>query len=137
MKQITIEDLIYSDTAIKNGINNRPRVKEMACLYDLIDNVLNPICRTVGQLSINSGYRCEELNRLVGGVKNSQHMLGQAADIRCAVRGRDNQDYLDEVEEWMKREKNFDQLIRYDTFIHVSYKKTNNRRMILDKRKKR
>lgn len=137
MKQITIEDLIYSDTAVTNGIDNRPRAKEMACLYDLIDNVLKPLCRAVGQMKINSGYRCAELNRMVGGVKNSQHMLGQAADIRCGMRGKDNQDYLNEVEDWMKRYANFDQLIRYDTFIHVSYKQTNNRRMILDKRKKR
>lgn len=137
MKEITIEDLIYSETASRNGIDNRPRTKEMCCLYDLIDNVLNPICRAIGQLSINSGYRCEELNRLVGGVPNSQHILGQAADIRCAMKGKNNQEYLDKVQEWMKREKNFDQLIRYDTFIHVSYKATNNRRMVLDKRKKR
>lgn len=137
MKEITIEDLIYSDTAIRNGIDNRPGVKEMCCLHDLIDFVLNPICRVVGKLSINSGYRCEELNRLVGGAKNSQHMLGQAADIRCAMKGKSNQDYLDEVSDWMKRNANFDQLIRYDNFIHVSYKATNNRRMMLDKRKKR
>lgn len=137
MKEITIEDLIKSDTARLNGIDNRPNIKAMCCLYDLIDNVLNPLCSIVGQLSINSGYRCEELNRMVGGVPNSQHMMGQAADIRCAVRGKDNKEYLDEVQEWMKGYMNFDQLIRYDTFIHVSYRGANNRRMFIDKRKKR
>lgn len=30
---------------------------------------------------INSGYRCEEHNREVGGVRNSRHLLGEAADI--------------------------------------------------------
>lgn len=137
MKEITIEDLIYSDTANRNGIDNRPGVKELCCLHDLIDNVLNPICRVIGQLSINSGYRCEELNRLVGGVPNSQHMMGQAADIRCAIKGKNNQDYLNEVEDWMKRNVNFDQLIRYDTFIHVSYNALRNRRQYIDKRKRR
>ena len=68
MKEITIEDLIKSDTAKLNGIDNRPSFKELCCMHDLIDNVLNPLCSIVGQLSINSGYRCEQLNRMVGGV---------------------------------------------------------------------
>lgn len=137
MKEITIEDLIKSDTAKLNGIDNRPSFKELCCMHDLIDNVLNPLCSIVGQLSINSGYRCEQLNRMVGGVPNSQHTKGQAADIRCGIPGKDNEEYLNEVQQWMKRYMNYDQIIRYDTFIHVSYRGCNNRRMFIDKRKKR
>ena len=106
-------------------------------MHDLIDNVLGPIDSMVGKLSVNSGYRCEELNRLVGGVPNSQHMLGQAADIRCASVTRDNEKYLDEVEDFCRDYLNWDQLIRYDTFIHVSYNAMRNRRQYIDKRKRR
>ena len=32
---------------------------------------------------VSSGYRCPHHNRVVGGVPNSQHVLGTAADIIC------------------------------------------------------
>ena len=44
--------------------------------------LLEPARLEVGPILINSGYRCEAVNRLVGGVSNSQHLIGQAADIR-------------------------------------------------------
>ena len=43
--------------------------------------VLQPLRDKFGPIRINSGYRCPELNDAVGGVKNSQHMRGEAADI--------------------------------------------------------
>lgn len=137
MKEIEIVDLLWSDTAWKNNIYNRPSYKELCCLHDLIDNVLNPINLMVGELKINSGYRSEDLNEMVGGVPNSQHMKGQAADIRCGRSDKENVEYLDEVEDFAKRYLNYDQLIRYDTFIHVSYNALRNRRQYIDKRKRR
>ena len=54
----------------------------MACLQRLVLQVLDPLREAWGHpLHINSGYRCPELNRLVGGVPTSQHVLGQAADV--------------------------------------------------------
>ena len=44
--------------------------------------LLEPARREVGAIIVNSGYRNEAYNREVGGVRNSQHLLGQAADIR-------------------------------------------------------
>ena len=44
--------------------------------------LLEPARREVGAIIVNSGYRNEVYNRQVGGVRNSQHLLGQAADIR-------------------------------------------------------
>ena len=44
--------------------------------------LLEPARRVVGPIIVNSGYRNPRVNALVGGVKNSQHILGQAADIR-------------------------------------------------------
>ena len=137
MKEIEVKDLLRSDTALKNKIWNRPSYKEFCCMKDLIDNVLNPINSMVGELEINSGFRCEELNRLVGGLPDSQHVLGQAADIRCDRKCWDNVAYLDKVEQFAKGYLNYDQLIRYDTFIHVSYNPLRNRRQYIDKRKRR
>ena len=137
MYRYIIDMMRYSETAKLNGIKNQPSYRELCCMRDLIENVLGPIDSMVGKLSINSGYRCEELNRLVGGVPNSQHVLGQAADIRCDRRCWDNVAYLDKVEQFAKEYLNFDQLIRYDTFIHVSYNALRNRRQYIDKRKRK
>ena len=43
--------------------------------------LLEPARKEVGPIIINSGFRNSRVNTLVGGVKNSQHLLGQAADI--------------------------------------------------------
>lgn len=137
MYRYIIDMMRYSETAKLNGIKNQPSYKEMCCMRDLVENVLGPIDTMVGKLSVNSGYRCEELNRMVGGVPNSQHMLGQAADIRCASVTRNNEEYLEEVEKFAKEYLNYDQLIRYDTFIHLSYNALRNRRQYIDKRKRR
>ncbi len=45
-------------------------------------HLLEPARKVVGPILINSGYRNEAVNRQVGGVRNSQHLKGQAADIR-------------------------------------------------------
>lgn len=79
--KFSAEVLCYSDTAKRFGINNHcPAELEvnLAALSNLLGEVSEKLqCK----LSINSGYRCAELNQKVGGVENSQHVLGLAADI--------------------------------------------------------
>lgn len=80
----TIDELIKSDTAKKKGINNNPGRDELNNLNRLIKEVLQPIRDKYGHpIYISSGYRSPELNKAVGGAKNSQHLSGQAADIYC------------------------------------------------------
>ena len=64
---------------------------------------------------INSGYRCPELNKAVGGVATSQHTKGEAADVAC-----EHPAYL--VEYLRKSGLDFDQCIQYSTFVHLSLK---------------
>lgn len=85
-------------------------------IKSLVDNVLQPLRDIAGvPLRINSGYRCSELNAVVGGVSTSQHIKGEAADvafpepIELARMAADN--YLP-----------FDQMIIYPTFVHFSHK---------------
>lgn len=94
----------------------------------LVANVLDQAREKLGiPIMVNSGYRCPKHNALVGGVANSQHMKGEAADIRCA----DNK-LLAEI---IEQKGNFDQLIIYPTFLHVSYKRHgNNRKQIIIKK---
>ena len=85
-------------------------------LQALVDHVLDPARERLGMpITVNSGYRCPAHNKAVGGVKNSQHLKGEAADITCA----DNKRLAEIIEQL----DNFDQLIVYPTFLHVSYKR--------------
>lgn len=84
-KNFTLEELTFSITANNHGINNTPNAEVKAALKRLAVEVLQPIRDAWGQpIVVSSGYRCQRLNALVGGVKNSQHVLGQAADIKAA-----------------------------------------------------
>lgn len=99
----------------------------------LVDNVLNPARRKLGKpVFVNSGYRCEKHNKEVGGVANSQHMKGEAADVCC----EDNERLAKIIEE----NGRYDQLIRYKRpngsvrFVHVSWKRNGvNRKQKLNK----
>jgi len=84
-KNFTLEELTFSITANNHGINNTPNAEANACLQRLAVEILQPIRDAWGQpIVISSGYRCPRLNAVVGGVKGSQHLLGQAADIKAA-----------------------------------------------------
>ena len=81
-KNFTLEELRDSTTAKKLGIVNAPGVDEVCALCALVHHVLQPLRDAMGEpIKIGSGYRCPQLNRAVGGVGNSQHLTGQAADL--------------------------------------------------------
>lgn len=83
-KNFTLEELIRSDTAKKLGISNEPNDYCKENLRTLCEKVLQPARDEYGKpIRISSGYRSERLNRAVGGVPNSFHLYGQAADIIC------------------------------------------------------
>ena len=78
----TMEELYASDTAKRLGINNKPSVQQMINIVYLAAYVLEPLRVAMGEpIPIGSGFRCQQLNKAVGGVSNSQHLTGQAADL--------------------------------------------------------
>ena len=79
----TLSELTHSDTAVSLGIDNTPGPVAQNSLTLLVDRVLDPLREAWGSpIIVTSGYRCEELNKRVGGVKTSYHLRGMAADIR-------------------------------------------------------
>jgi uncharacterized protein YcbK (DUF882 family) len=98
-----------------------------ANIVALVEQVLDSAREGYGKpVCVNSGYRCARHNAAVGGVANSQHTRGEAADIRC--------DNNKELERILTRLGRYDQLIIYPTFIHVSWKQVGvNRRMTFNK----
>ena len=82
MKYFTLKELTHSDTAVSLGIQNEPDAAQVRNLEHLVYYVLDPIRKTWGMpIKVTSGYRCPELNDEVGGVEESYHMDGMAADI--------------------------------------------------------
>lgn len=127
----TIEELEKSETAIKNGINNTSNGDVRVNLTHLIE-LLDKIRTKWGHpIRVTSGYRCQKLNKLVGGVPNSQHVLGEAADITVGSTV-DNKRLFEMI---VGMDILFDQLILEDggKWIHISYKKEidKNRKEIL------
>ncbi len=81
----SLAELIKSSTAIKHHIDNTPPADVIKNLQYGVDMVLDPLRRIYGKpILITSGYRCPKLNTLVGGVSNSWHTQGNAADIHVA-----------------------------------------------------
>ena len=124
-KNFTLEEFIRSNTAERMGIDNVPKdEKVVENLRSLCLEVLQPLRDYVGApVHINSGYRCPELNMAVGGVKNSQHCRGEAADIRIVSpkQGR-------EWAAWIEDNCRFDQMLlernkNGAVWLHVSCKR--------------
>lgn len=131
MKNFKLSEFFVSSTADKNGIKNEPSLDEKATVVRninlLVDNVLDPVRDAVHTpIIITSGYRSSQVNKLVGGVNNSQHMSGYAADFH--VMGFTHS-MMYQVFLYVFNTLEFDQLIYYRSknIIHVSYVENGNR----------
>lgn len=114
-----------SDVAARHHITNAITSWEVRDnIIALVENVLQPLRDAWEKpLFINSGYRCLELNKKVGGVPTSQHVLGQAADVGCS-------DPLALARLAKKMRLPYDQMGVYPTFVHFSYSEDRNRGQI-------
>lgn len=133
----TIEELCASDTAKAKGISNKPNMQQIINLVYLAAYVLEPLRVAMGEsIKISSGFRSEALNKAVGGVFNSQHKKGQAADLCIDGDIAKGKRWF----EYIKKHLPFDQLIwEHDKkgtyWIHVSYVFPDfgkNRRQVID-----
>lgn len=130
------QEFEVSNKAKELGINNAIESQEIKdAIKSLVDSVLQPLRDAWGKpLSINSGYRCKELNAAVGGVPTSQHVKGEAADV-CPF-GRNGHGDIKVVTELarlaVKLDLPFDQMILYPSFVHFSHRsKGEQRKQIL------
>lgn len=133
-KNFSLDEFLKSSTATRYKINNTPNNNVINNLKDLCINVLQPIRDNFGKpLTISSGFRCKELNDKVGGARNSQHLIGQAADFH--IKGVP----FNDVMMWCVDNLIFDQLIdeysKNTHWLHISFNKNNNRKQALIYRK--
>ena len=127
-KYFTIDELCRSGTADRLGIKNVPSADVKERLEELINELLDPVREAWGKpIRVNSGYRCPQLNKAVGGVANSQHLKGEAADITTGSTWENKALF-----ELIRKNYEFDQLIDESrfTWVHVSYVKKNRRQVL-------
>lgn len=127
-KYFTIDELCKSDTAKKKGIDNTPTAEIKQKLEVLIDELLDPVREAWGKpIRVNSGYRCPKLNKAVGGVSNSQHIKGEAADLNAGSVSLNKQLF-----ELIRTRYEYDQLIDEANYawVHVSYVRKNRHQVL-------
>ena len=134
-KNFTLEELCASPTAKANGIANIPGHQDICNLCALVHHVLQPLRDAMGYaIKIGSGYRSLALNRAVGGVSNSQHMKGEAADLCIDGDRVKGKRWFD----WIKSHCEFDQLIwehnaNGSYWVHVSFRSDGkNRKQVIN-----
>lgn len=104
IKYFSLSEFLKSATAKRLGIDNTPSFEVVDNLNKLAD-YLDVIREKVGKpILISSGFRCPVLNKAVGGVSNSQHQKGLAADLICAD--------MESLEKVLRETGGFDQLIK-------------------------
>lgn len=104
IKYFSLSEFLNSATAKRLGIDNTPTFEVVDNLNKLAD-YLDVIREKVGKpILISSGFRCPVLNKAVGGVSNSQHQKGLAADLICAD--------MESLEKVLRETGGFDQLIK-------------------------
>ena len=131
-KNFVLSEITRSNTAKRLGINNEPTKKDLENIQRIITNILQPLRNHLGPIRISSGYRNKELNRAIGGSNKSQHSKGEALDIQF---WKDGKMCNKEIYDWiLDNAVDFDQMINEFDFswIHISLKKYNNRREVLE-----
>lgn len=136
MANFTIAEMVQSNTADRLKISNNPpasvrvHLTETITLLECIRAEWEEYCERYSlgtpAIRISSGYRSPELNKAVGGVKNSAHVEGYAADLQ-PVNG--NQDEFEKffATEFSHMGYAFDQIIieksKTSRWVHVGYKR--------------
>lgn len=104
IKYFKLAEFINSATANRLGIDNIPTfeiVDNLNRLADYLDGIREKLGKPI---LVSSGYRCHMLNKAVGGVVNSQHLKGLAADLICAD--------MESLEKVLLETGGYDQLIK-------------------------
>ena len=115
----SMDELTHSDTAARHGIDNTPNDNEKENLYKLAME-MEDVRELLNNKPIfcSSGFRCVELNTLIGSKKTSSHVRGLACDFTARGYGNPN----DIVSAIVNSDINYDQLIlEYDSWVHISF----------------
>lgn len=124
----TLEELTFSEMAIRKGLDNQPSPVAVEALTALCTHILDPLREKLAlPIVITSGYRSPQVNRLIGGSQSSQHCKGEAADLYCRYRSIES--LFNEIR---RSDLAFDQVIdEFGRWVHISYSIARQRRQAL------
>ena len=112
----TLDEMTYSDTALRHGWANYPdpasleNLKRTCLLLEQVRMLF------LAPIVVTSGYRSKQVNDAAGSKDSSQHRVGCAADFRVAGYTPDEVCF-----KIAKSGLHFDQLIReYNSWVHIS-----------------
>jgi len=137
-QNFTLQELTYSDTAIRKGIDNTPNEEQIENLKLVCNNILEKVRSHFNlPVIVSSGYRSPDVCLAVGSTIKSQHTKGQAADFE--IFGIANKDVAD----WIVNNIDYDQCILEfwnenepnSGWVHCSYNSEGNRRQYLKAQK--
>lgn len=125
-EHFTLEELTFSPTAINKGFKeqNTPPLQVIENLKVASLNILEPIRLKFGAFVTSSAYRCERLNKAVGGSKTSYHAFGMAFDINFNSKNK-------ELFKFIYENLEFSELIweygndNLPSWVHVAYDEDN------------
>ena len=124
----TVNELLHSDKAVNNGIENLPSPQDLKNLINTVDNLWQPVRDLLGHpMKVTSAYRNSKVNKLVGSGGGSAHLVGYAMDFRCPDFGSTSEIVKFLAKELPKRGIKFDQLIlEYrnspKSWVHLAWK---------------
>jgi len=123
-KNITYNEAIFSNTAKRKGIDNKPNDEQISNMMSVAEMIFQPLRSYVGgPIKITSFFRSPELNQAIGGSSSSQHCKGQAMDVDDVYGHKTNA----EMFMYIRENLDFDQLIwefgddKNPSWVHVSY----------------
>lgn len=136
-ENFSLKEMTYSAKAEANGIKNEPTQENIKLAKLLAETLLEPAREKLGEpLIVNSWFRCDKVNKLVGGSSTSDHRFGGAIDIQTKEDKRNG-----ELFEILKEIGGFNQLIwEFGTddcpaWIHVSIRHSDNRGQVMRAKK--
>ena len=137
-QNFTLQELTYSDTAIRKSMDNTPNEEQIENLRLVCNNILEPVrVHFKAPVVVSSGYRSVAVCEAVGSSSKSQHTKGQAADFE--IFGIPNK----EVADWIVNNIDYDQCILEfwnenepnSGWVHCSFSSAGNRRQYLKAQK--
>lgn len=117
-KNFTYGELLESETAREEGIENAPNDQQLRRLFKITKTVMQPIRDHLdAPVRVTSGFRTQELNEAIGGARESQHVKGEAIDFVA-----DGYTVNEVFEEVVTGDFYFDQIIwEFGNWVHISY----------------
>lgn len=134
-KNLTLAEATKSQVASRRGIDNTPNAEQISNLQLVAQHVFQPIREHFDvPVAVTSGFRSKQLNTVIKGAKNSEHMSGCALDLDADVYGGVTNK---EIFDFIKDNLDFNQLIwefgdaKNPDWVHVSYSKKGNKKEVL------